>query len=148
MDLNDLDNWYEKRGYPKIRPKNIIPVVLNNYKLSFNYYSLNRNGGAANIMPTLNEKTFGLLMELTNDELNRIEEKEGAPTNYEEISVSVKDFNGKRFDDVKTFKVVENREKKTHQPPTKYYLNLIIKNAKKYNFPELYIEDLKGIVTQ
>lgn len=46
---------------------------------------------------------------------------------------------------VKTYKVVKEHEKDNHQPPKRSYLNLIIRNAKRYNFTRECIEYLESI---
>lgn len=50
MDKEDLDKWCEKKNYPIITPKSIVPAKLVGYRLVFNYSSSIRNCGAANIM--------------------------------------------------------------------------------------------------
>ena len=71
--------------------------------------------------------------------------KEGYSTSYFEISITVKTFDGLNVDNVVTYKVIEDKQKDKHQAPTQYYLNLIIKNAKKYNFHPEYIKYLESI---
>jgi hypothetical protein len=73
--------------------------------------------------------------------------KEGYPTYYDEIPVKVEKFNGAVVQNVKTYKVVNSRETSSHQPPTESYLQLIIKSARKYQFPDEYISTLESIST-
>lgn len=148
MDEDDLRKWCvkEERSFPEWK---IVGVAcLENYKLSFNYYSTGRNGGAANLMEQPNSKVYGLLFELNKPyDLETIREKEGYPKWYGEISVTVA-CGDKSINNVTTYKVVKSREKLDHQKPTKYYLDLILKNAQKYDFPPEYLIALGTIETQ
>jgi len=148
MDKEDLDKWCQKRGLPKVKFLNTSPAKLNGYKLSFNYFSTCRNAGAANIMVSKSDCVYGLLVEIGEGDLKTIRKKEGCPNYYNEICVDVEKFDGTVVRDVKTYKVVKDRERSGHQPPTRHYLQLIIKNAKKYKFPNCYIESLESIKTK
>lgn len=148
MDKDDLDAWCIKRGYPSINFFSLSPSKLKNFKLVFNYYSPSRGSGAANIMESQTDCVYGLLLEIDDHALKIIRTKEGYPNYYKEISVEVEKFNGEVIQNVKTYKVVSNKEKKTHQPPSKSYLNLIIKNARKYDFPLFYVKRLESILTK
>lgn len=145
MDKDDIDSWCDNHGYPRIVINKITPVVLNGYKLIFNYYSHSRGGGAANIVKSSNDCVYGLLMEIDNRDKDTISTKEGAPDYYHEIKVDVVTFNGEIFSDVLTYQTIKEKEKREIQLPTKYYMDLIINNAKKYNFPEEYLRYLNSI---
>jgi hypothetical protein len=147
MDTKDLDAWCEKKNYPKITPKSIIPSKLVGYRLVFNYSSSSRNCGAANIMEVENGEVYGLLMEIDSDELQIIRRKEGCPKYYQEIIIFVDSLEGQRLGEAITYKVVKNRELDCHQLPSKNYLCLIISSAIKYRFPSFYIKALKRIET-
>ena len=127
MDKEDLDKWCEENGYQKIKFLSVLPAKLKGYKLTFNYFSIRRKGGAANIMESEGNCVYGLLIELTKHDLKTIRAKEGYPNIY---------------------KVVKHCEKIKHQPPTKYYMQLIIKNARRYNLPDNYIDFLESIETR
>ncbi len=147
MDKEDLNAWCEKKNYHKINQKSIIPVKLVCYRLVFNYFSSLRKCGAANIMEVKNGEVYGLLIEIDNDELQIIREKEGCPKCYKEVRICVDSLEGKRVVEAITYKVAKNKESNCHEPPSKYYLRLIISNAIKYRFPFFYIKALKQIET-
>ena len=148
MDKEDLDKWCEKKNYPIITPKSIVPAKLVGYRLAFNYSSSIRNCGAANIMEVKNGEVYGLLVEIDNDELQIIREKEGCPNCYKEIRIFIDNLEGQRMGEAITYKVAKNKESNCHEPPSKYYLGLIISNAIKYHFPSFYIEALEQIQTK
>lgn len=148
MDKGDLDKWCNCKGYPPITFLGVSRAKLSGYKLSFNYYSFSRKGGAANIMRSEKDCVYGLLIEMENGDLDTIRKKEGYPCYYDEICVGVKTFDGTLYRDVKTYKVVKSKEKSDHQPPTKDYMELIIRNAGEWSFPSKYIKRLKSIKTK
>ena len=65
----------------------------------------------------------------------------------EEINVEVVKFDGTKIQGVKTYKVKTEKETPGYQAPKKYYLNLIIRNAEKYGFPDEYTEFLNSLET-
>jgi hypothetical protein len=148
MDESDLREWCKKnnRTYPEW---NLLGIAcLDNYELSFNYYATGRNGGAANLMELPKSKVYGLLFEINKEyDLETVRKKEGHPNYYEETQVTVT-YGDKSISNVKTYKVVKNKEKPDHQRPTKYYMDLILKNACINGFPPEYIQTLKRIETQ
>ncbi|RXT01544.1 gamma-glutamylcyclotransferase family protein [Ammoniphilus sp. CFH 90114] len=145
MDQADLDRWCEEKGFKKIHFKQVIPAKLVGYQLLFNYYSLSRAGGAANIQESTDHGVYGLLVELEDQHLLTIRAKEGFPRNYDEIFVDVEGLDGTTYQDVVTYQVVPAKRTSDHQPPSRYYLDLIIHNARKYGFPMDYIRMLEGV---
>ena len=119
---------------------------LENYEITFNYYSCSRGAGAANVMKKRGPLVYGLLYMVNKEEFDVIRKKEGHPYCYEEIKVDVK--NGmKVYSNVITYKIIKSEEKDHHQPPSKSYIQLIIENGKKHGFPENYLNYLEGFVT-
>jgi len=151
MDEDDFNKWCENHGKGKRFKeifKNIRPAKLKDYKLRFNYYSQSRCGGVANIMDEAEIFVYGLLMEIEDKDLEVISEKEGRKT-YNQISIDVKTLSdGIKVPNVKTYKVVENKEEKRDCPPTDKYLYLLIRNSIKYKFPLDYIEYLNQFQTK
>jgi cation transport regulator ChaC len=148
MDKEDLDKWCEKQpSSPKIKFLSVSPAKLNGFKLSFNYFSTSRHAGAANLMKAEDSRVYGLLIEIEDGDLQILRDKEGYPKYYDEIPVKVEKFNGAVVQNVKTYKVVSSRETPSHQPPTESYLQLIIKSARKYQFPDEYISTLESVST-
>lgn len=148
MDESDFKEWCEKHN--RICPEWILlgTACLDNYELSFNYYSNGRSGGAANLMELPGSKVYGLLFEIKKYyDIETVRIKEGHPDYYKEIQVSVT-YIDKSISDVKTYKVVKDKEKSDHQKPTKNYMDLILRNARTNGFPSEYIRSLEKIETQ
>ena len=146
MDEDDLKEWCCKKHHKIPDFQNIRPAKLNGYKLSFNYFSKCRGGGAANIMLSSNNCVYGLLTEITDDDLNTIRKKEGyskepLKRNYDEICIDV-EAEGEIIPHVKTYKVSKSHEEPNNISPSKEYLDLIVNNSKKYRFPPEYIRNV------
>ena len=144
MDKDDLGKWCAERNHSQINFTKVKPVKLPGYNLCFNYYSISRNASAANIMKDESSSLYGLLINIEDKEKDIIGEKEGSPNYYREHYVNVENSEGHIFNNVLTFKVVQKKEKDKDIKPTKYYLDLIIKNAIKYKFPKEYIKYLES----
>lgn len=148
MDVDDLWMWCDRNRRPRVKYMKVLQASLEGYELCFNYYSHGRQGGAANIMPRRGKAVVGLLVEIGSDALTSIRLKEDWPETYDEIEVTVKTTENRTFEGVKTYRVVEAKQKSNHQPPTGYYLGLIIKNARRHGFPEAYIAYLESLETK
>lgn len=144
MDKDDFDKWCANKGHEPIEFLSIKPAKLLSYKLSFNYYSKSRGSRASNIMYCKNEKVYGLLIEIKENELFKLRKKEGYPYSYEEIFIEVVSFDKIIYSNVLTYKVLKEKEEESIEKPSPYYLNLIIKNAMKYNFPDKYLRYLEN----
>ncbi len=148
MDRDDLNKWCSQRGIPLIKSQGELPAKLPHYRLAFNCFSRTRSGGVANIMKSAEDSVYGLLLDVEENDLDAIRKKEGCPHCYQEIHVDVETFDGTTIRDVTTYKVIKRREAPEHQPPTREYLQLVIRNAERYGFPLGYIEYLKSIATR
>jgi cation transport regulator ChaC len=148
MDKVDLDKWCDKNSVNRVTFLSVTPAKLKDHKLSFNYFSTQRNAGAANIMASDGDHVYGLLVDIADSDLKTLRRKEGHPNSYEEIPVEVETRDGALVQNVKTYKAVKERELSKHQPPTREYLDLIIKIADKYNFPHSYVDFLKSVETK
>jgi cation transport regulator ChaC len=145
MDKDDLDAWCRAKSKPEISSAGASPAVLRDFRLCFNYYAESRGGGAANIMESLGDRVCGLLLKITETDLGVIRTKEVWPSHYREIEIDVETLTGIVIPNVKTFKVVKALERPRHQPPTRHYMELIIRAARRYRFPAEYVEYLESI---
>lgn len=145
MDEEDLEKWCREHGYHPVKPLSKEVAKLKGWRLVFNHYSSGRKGGVANIERCEGEEVWGLLMELSEGDFETLRKKEGAPSVYCEREVEVETREG-RVKKAKTF-VVEN-PRGGHVPPTKEYLGLLVRSAKKYGFPPEYIRKLESVETK
>jgi gamma-glutamylcyclotransferase len=90
----------------RLRERAVLPrerraAVLPGYRLSFNKRSTATIGeGKANIMATVNESVEGILSEVTEEEMGKLDRCEGVPAHYLRAIVVVKMKNGTEVDSV------------------------------------------------
>ena len=116
---------------------------LRGYQLAFTIYSPLRKCGCADILPVAGKSVFGLLYELTDDDLARMDEFEGHPFHYQRLTVDVM-LDGKIVA-AETYAV---GEKKEGLRPSSEYLALIRNAAERFGFPEAYRDELANIVAE
>ena len=117
---------------------------INNYKLDFTIYSPKRNCGCADIVANTGDKVWGVIYELTEEDLASLDRAENHPISYHRISVNIVDESGTNIP-CETYEVVNKSVE--FLPPSRDYLNQIINGAKKYQLPLDYIEKLQVIDT-
>lgn len=144
MNEEDLSKWCREHGYSPIKPQEVKVAVLKDFKLVFNYYSKVRGCGVASVVPSRGDEVWGLLLKISSEDYQKIKEKEGCCRVYKEVDVDVVTDGGDVIR-AKTFMVAKELQSKEHQPPSAYYLSLLIEAAKKHSFPREYVERLKGV---
>lgn len=144
MDSDDLIRWCARNSCEVPKFSDTEPAILKKYKLDFNYFSTFRQSGAANIMPESSQSVYGLVSEISDADMAIVSKKEGFPAYYEKINITVETLAGATMHDVITFKAAIAREKSSFQPPSRYYLDLILANARKHGFPSHYIQKLES----
>ena len=115
---------------------------LPHYSLAFTIFSPKRLCGCADIIASLGSVTYGLLYQLTEEELAMMDVFEGHPIHYKRIKVSV--IFERSMIDAYSYEVVTKKE---NQKPSRQYLDLLQSAAKKYNFPEAYQDFLNTFKT-
>ena len=108
-------------------------AVLDNYELAFTIYSPKRECGCADIVRKNGSTVYGLLYQLDDADLARLDTFEGCPIHYQRISVPIM-LDGKKMT-AETYEVVT---KQPGQIPSGHYLGLLRAAAEKYGFPKEY----------
>lgn len=109
-------------------------ACLFGYHLMFNRYSSGWGCGVADIVPEIQSEVWGLLYEISDNDLENLDRYEGHPNLYQRIVVVVRGNNGDH-EGVITYQVVK---KGAFIPPSRKYLNIINKTAEDYQFPDGY----------
>jgi len=107
---------------------------LQGYKIAFTKYSSSWDSGVADIIRAADSEVWGLLYEVTEDDLKRLDGYEGHPDYYLRIAIPVVNEQGDSVE-AYTYEVVD---KVDFVPPSEEYLGIIKDAAKKFDFPEEY----------
>jgi hypothetical protein len=103
-------------------------VVLPNYKLIFTGWSRQWKGGTASIKPFKGEKVPGVLYELSETDLRRLDNYEGYPALSERLNITVWTDTGDPVAAVTYIKREQSQETK----PSESYLAIIQKGYREW----------------
>lgn len=97
-------------------------AIIKNYELCFNKQaSRNPNEGYANLVPEKDKITEGVLYEINDEDIEKLDKFEGYPNHYDKKTIKVKMENG---DEVDALVYIAQADKiKDDLKPTKEYLN-------------------------
>lgn len=112
-------------------------ATLKNYSLLFNKQSINKSG-KANIKAVEGENIFGVLYELSEEQLNILDKNEQG---YKRTLIKV-GIDGHEIE-VQTYIALEDKIN-NNLLPTEEYLSYIINGARDHNLPEEYQSFLKS----
>ena len=136
---SNLDLPQMKRRCPS--SKLISKGSLSGYRLTFNRFSSGWGGGVADVIQKQGSKVWGLVFEISDTDLERLDRYEGYYKDqnslYERWKAVINTPNG-QISDVWVYTVVE---KQKFVPPTSEYLQIIKDAAVKWNFPKSYQDD-------
>jgi len=134
---SNLDLPQMKRRCPS--SKLISKGSLSCYRLTFNRFSSGWGGGVADVIQDQGSKVWGLVFEISDTDLERLDRYEGYHKDetslYERWKTVIDTPNG-QVSDVWVYTVVE---KQKFVKPTPEYLQIIKDAAKKWNFPKSYL---------
>ena len=148
---SNLDLPQMKRRCPS--SKLISKGSLSGYRLTFNRFSSGWGGGVADVIQEQGSEVWGLVFEISDSDLERLDRYEGYNKDrnkalrgykdrpktdlYERWKAAIDTPNG-QVCDVWVYTVVE---KQKFVPPTSEYLQIIKDAAVKWNFPKSYQDD-------
>ncbi len=116
---------------------------LNGYRLGFTRYSEARGGGVADIVPDEDHAVWGFLYEVPEEELERLDQKEGVPLGYYgRHTVGVETANGTQVQAM-TYAVVH---KSKYQAPSSTYLGIMLRGARSRKLPDAYVERMRSFL--
>jgi gamma-glutamylcyclotransferase (GGCT)/AIG2-like uncharacterized protein YtfP len=116
-------------------------ACLTHYTLAFTRWSRSWNSGTADILPEKGKEVWGILYNLTFENLRRVDKFADYPTSYVRQDVMVK--HGKEILPAFTYIAV----RQGIFAPSKAYLNKMVLGATTNKIPEHYVEVLKAIET-
>jgi hypothetical protein len=148
MNLGDLRRWLAERQFSEAGLLGAESAVLAGFQLAWNYRSLHRDGGAANMKEAPGASLPGLALAVDQVTLHAIDKKEGHPGRYcrGEQPRSVELVRGGSVA-AWVYQVSEPYLKPPPVWPRRAYLELIITAAREHDLPASYIADLEATPT-
>ena len=138
---SNLDLSQMKRRCPECRL--ISKGSLSGHSLTFNRFSNGWGGGVADVIQDQDSKVWGLVFEISDSDLERLDRYEGyhkdQTSMYERWKAVIDTPNG-QISDVWVYTVVE---KQKYVQPTLEYLQIIKDAAVRWNFPKDYQQTLE-----
>jgi len=100
---------------PDSKPKSI--ATLPNYKLVFVGWSRQWQGGVASIKPFRGEKALGVIYEISDRDLRRLDRSEGYPSTCNRLNITVFD---ERDEPLEAITYIKARQSEETQPSPEY----------------------------
>jgi gamma-glutamylcyclotransferase (GGCT)/AIG2-like uncharacterized protein YtfP len=115
---------------------------IEDHELSFTTYADRWKGGVADILEKKGSRVWGLVYELSVEDLSSLDYYEGFPDLYRRKKLKV--FGRKdEYDEVLTYFVVD---KKGYIPPSRVYFEIIYDAARVFGFSGDYLHLLEGFL--
>jgi gamma-glutamylcyclotransferase (GGCT)/AIG2-like uncharacterized protein YtfP len=135
MAAEVMDEWCGEHRF-------LGPARLDGFRLLFLRRSVRWRAGAADIVPEQGAATWGALYEVSDGDLEALDEKELAGSGYARIGVDVVTGGGARSRAI-AYEVIE---KEPHElAPTPEYLALLARGARERGLPDEWIEVLETL---
>ncbi|HVS29130.1 MAG TPA: gamma-glutamylcyclotransferase family protein [Solirubrobacteraceae bacterium] len=115
---------------------------LGGYELAFLRRSVRWDAGAADIVPSPGASVWGVLYELSGDDLAALDAKESSGKGYRRIDVRIELLDGSERT-AACYEVIEKAERELRPRPE--YLALLVKGARARGLPAPWIAFLEGL---
>ncbi len=117
-------------------------AVLYDFEVKFNFLSKTYDGGVTGVEPATGKKAFGVLYNVSPNEIEKLDIVEGVPAGiYYRETVTVIDEDGNEHR-AETYRTTDPKGPFT---PTKRYLVLMIRGAKEHGLDPDYIKELEEL---
>lgn len=120
-------------------------AIVRGFRLGFTRYSRARKGGVADLVPDLDSEVEGVLYRLPLEQLPALDEREGAPDHYRRDFIAVRTPDGKMYDRVLTYVVVDKAAVDIAPHPD--YAATILTGAEAYLTPR-YVQSVYKFIEQ
>lgn len=140
MNVPYLKSWLTQRGGRPDGIRGASPASLAGYAIAFNVPAT--GGSEANLVPAKDGVVHGVLLEIDEQTLLRLEQKVHVPRVYQREKVTVTDVEGKTREDAIALIAPPDRCKAG--APARDYLNRVVKGAEAFKLPGEYVASLKA----
>jgi gamma-glutamylcyclotransferase len=121
------------------------PARLEDYRLAFTRRSVRTGSGVADIVHAPGQRVWGVLYEISDDELAAIDRKEGYGWAYTRVTLPVRLEANDAEHHAAVYTVLSKESAEI--PPSRQYLGQIASAARERGLPGRYIEQLKAVCT-
>jgi hypothetical protein len=154
MHTVDLRRCIERKDLPIGSLASVEAAALPGYRLTFDYFSRARQGGAANVTESgtraatsyAESGVFGAVLHVDQVLLDALDEKEGHPHRYCRVQRSVLLRSGEAIT-AWVYVVTPACRAPSAVPPTRRYLELLVEGAAAHALPEHYVRALRGVLS-
>jgi len=141
MNLADLSRWFDQHseGDPVIR--SVVPAVLPDYQLVWNYRSQVRRNGAANIERVRGSLLPGVVLEVDDVTRSGLDRKEGHPHRYSRGNRREVLWTLDGHQEIRAWVYRVRPSFRQQKPvwPSRGYLQLLIDAARAHRLPSAHI---------
>lgn len=119
-------------------------VLLKDYKIALTRNSDTRKGGVLDIIPENGEVAEGVLFNIPDTDITKINKKEGVCVGaYEPVIIKVEDYDGKITSGVITYQVCNKIDAK---PASQEYKDSVLRGACEHGLSQGYRAKLKAVL--
>jgi hypothetical protein len=149
MHVPDVRRWLRANGHPDPGPLRVERALLPDHALAWNYRSVSRGGGAANVVPIPGAEVRGVVVDADAPLLAAFDAKEGHPRRYDrgDRPVAVQLWGGGGAADAWLYRVTPAFTSSTVIPPRAAYLHLLVEAAEAHDLGADYVAALRRIPT-
>jgi gamma-glutamylcyclotransferase (GGCT)/AIG2-like uncharacterized protein YtfP len=132
LNQADVNAWCRKRGYPEGLLQFKSRVSLPDFSLAFTHRSRSRNGGVLDLRESLGQVVPGVVFKVDDKGWAALDHKEGAPSTYQRVDVTVIDDRGDTM--IATTYRVNPERAQLYVPPSDDYLAVVREGLDHWGF--------------
>jgi gamma-glutamylcyclotransferase len=132
LAASEIEGWCPEARFTGV-------ARLPGHRLALNRRSIRWGGGAVDIVPAPGEEVWGVLYEVPDGTLDRLDAKEGAGWAYRRTTVRVEAADGRPLE-AEAYEVIEKEPREV--PATAEYAALLARGARERGLPEEYVSRL------
>lgn len=138
------DGWHKTGNLKGPTPKDYGTFILPDYEFGYSLDLGNETTG--NIIPKKGSKVYGVIYEITQEQLLELDLSEDVPIDYNRVAVKVYKVSNTILTFQDAWVYIGNQNKYTHIiNPDPEYVELLVNSATQRNFPVEYIQQYLNV---
>jgi gamma-glutamylcyclotransferase len=130
LAASEMETWCPEARFAGV-------ARLPDHRLALNRRSIRWGGGAVDVVRVPGEEVWGVLYEVPDGTLDRLDAKEGEGWAYRRVALRVETDDGRPLD-VEAYEVIDKEPREV--PATPEYAALLLRGARERGLPEGYVE--------